>query len=117
MNNSGTQDSTVVDIGRAMPSKQQFYQPELDLLRFFAFLMVFVAHTVNLPHFNWVFQAGGYGVCLFFLLSAYLIAELLMREMKRVELVDLVGLRVHGGYSLSRIARPLWRVRMVPRAR
>ena len=86
MNNSGTQDSTTVDIGRAidigraMPSKQQFYRPELDLLRFFAFLMVFVAHTVNLPHFNWVFQAGGYGVCLFFLLSAYLIAELLMRE-------------------------------------
>jgi peptidoglycan/LPS O-acetylase OafA/YrhL len=68
-----------------------FYRPELDCLRFFAFLAVFVHHTLpktadfyqahHLPTFlaN-VPYAGAYGVDLFFCLSAYLITELLLRE-------------------------------------
>jgi peptidoglycan/LPS O-acetylase OafA/YrhL len=72
----------------------RFYRPELDALRFFAFLSVFLYH--GLPAFDVgrhsglmarvalfetrVRDAGAFGVCLFFLLSSYLITELLLRE-------------------------------------
>lgn len=70
------------------PDKPRFYRPELDMLRFFAFLCVFQHHvtfTLGLDH---IFperirefqEAGAFGVCLFFLLSAYLITELLCKE-------------------------------------
>ena len=73
----------------------RFYRPELDVLRFFAFFGVFFFHTAlygpeffakhHLPNFLAVFEsslakAGEYGVDLFFLLSAYLVTELLLRE-------------------------------------
>ena len=76
---------------------EQFYRPELDVLRFFAFLSVFFHH--GLPGFDQSHQfgtslllvrslsimqsAGAFGVCLFFALSAYLITELLRREEAR----------------------------------
>ena len=65
---------------------KSFYRPELDVLRFFAFLMVFFHHlpwrSVS-PHLRLLQQAGGFGVSIFFLLSSYLITELLMREQER----------------------------------
>ncbi|HEU4510251.1 MAG TPA: acyltransferase [Pyrinomonadaceae bacterium] len=76
-------------------SNQVFYHPELDVLRFFAFLAVFIHHALprdaslylrnGLSPFgtNLVLaakDAGAYGVDLFFALSAYLITELLLRE-------------------------------------
>lgn len=72
-----------------------FYHPELDVLRFLAFLGVFLHHTLprdttpfinsGLPVFvaEWLVVAkgaGAYGVDVFFVLSAYLITELLLRE-------------------------------------
>jgi peptidoglycan/LPS O-acetylase OafA/YrhL len=69
-----------------------FYRPELDVLRFVAFLLVFVHHTAPrqgiIPHLGpqlsavitSVSKACGFGLCLFFALSAYLITELLIRE-------------------------------------
>jgi peptidoglycan/LPS O-acetylase OafA/YrhL len=72
-----------------------FYRPELDSLRFFAFFGVFVCHTLpsvpeyyathHFPHWAGALlqttsKAGSYGVDLFFLLSSYLITELLLRE-------------------------------------
>jgi peptidoglycan/LPS O-acetylase OafA/YrhL len=71
-----------------------FYRPELDALRFFAFFCVFVHHgpafvpaataaqwKVQLAHlFMLLRAAGGFGMSLFFLLSSYLITELLLRE-------------------------------------
>jgi peptidoglycan/LPS O-acetylase OafA/YrhL len=76
-------------------AKASFYRPELDVVRFFAFLSVFVYHTLYYPldHFvgrnvpMWfaklqvgISRGGAYGVDLFFVLSAYLITELLIRE-------------------------------------
>lgn len=74
---------------------RRFYHPELDILRFFAFLLVFIHHTVPHDPAFWIhFGApeglaraaaglgalGAFGVDVFFVLSAYLITELLLRE-------------------------------------
>jgi peptidoglycan/LPS O-acetylase OafA/YrhL len=83
---------------------ERFYHPELDVLRFFAFFMAFVHHS--LPHHADFYTAmgvapalayflaglgatGAFGVNLFFLLSSYLITELLIRERLRFGHVDL----------------------------
>jgi peptidoglycan/LPS O-acetylase OafA/YrhL len=83
------------DRGTPKSAPRSFYRPELDVLRFFAFLAVFVFHAVNystdflVQHHVplWAAKigvsfshAGRYGVDLFFVLSAYLITELLLRE-------------------------------------
>jgi len=79
-----------------------FYRPELDALRFFAFFAVFlfhfsrpvdlyVQHGVPRPiatMVNGVMQGGVYGVDLFFVLSAYLITALMLREKERFGDVD-----------------------------
>lgn len=80
-----------------------FYHPELDGLRFFAFMGVYVFHAfpvqvtgeLNTPllrNIAWVFSAllaGEAGVDLFFVLSSYLITTLLLREFDRFGDVDL----------------------------
>src|ERR1035437_9331490 len=72
----------------------RFYRPELDVVRFLAFLLVFGHHflpegsgpsTAALPRsLTRIFYAcagsSGFGLCLFFTLSSYLICELLIRE-------------------------------------
>jgi peptidoglycan/LPS O-acetylase OafA/YrhL len=70
----------------------RFYLPELDGLRFFAFLAVFLCHVrpdfivhrqfhgLGLTLLASAWDAGSFGVDLFFALSAYLITELLTRE-------------------------------------
>jgi peptidoglycan/LPS O-acetylase OafA/YrhL len=80
---------------RARLDGRRFYHPELDILRFFAFLLVFMHHTVSHDPAFWIrFGApeglakiiagigalGAFGVDVFFVLSAYLITELLLRE-------------------------------------
>ena len=83
---------------------ERFYHPELDVLRFFAFFMAYVHHSV--PHDPGFYTSmgislavakaiaavgatGAFGVNLFFLLSAYLITELLIRERQRFGHIDL----------------------------
>ena len=81
--------------GRVGEDSRVFYHPELDVLRFLAFIGVFLHHTLPrdaTPYVNsglpfvvadWLVvakHAGAYGVDLFFVLSAYLITELLLRE-------------------------------------
>ena len=66
----------------------RYYRPELDALRFFAFLCVFCFHRMDYVPLDgarspWFFDfstAGAFGVPVFFLLSAFLITELLVRE-------------------------------------
>jgi len=71
------------------PSRvKRYYRPELDVLRFFAFLFVFITHRNDLapidpaayPFYHALSMTGVYGVPVFFLLSAFLITELLQRE-------------------------------------
>ncbi len=77
----------------AVVAGKRFYRPELDGLRFYAFLGVFVSHSLpfgaplyrslHLP-LPWLWgalvKAGTGGVDLFFALSAYLITSLLLKE-------------------------------------
>jgi peptidoglycan/LPS O-acetylase OafA/YrhL len=87
----------------ARKNKGRMYLPQLDALRFFAFLSVFFYH--GLPsndvgsHTGYarliaLFEStarrsGGYGVGVFFLLSAFLITELLKREKQNSGWIDL----------------------------
>lgn len=81
-------------------TSQRYYLPELDVARFLAFLLVFIHHYDFLeqlivpgavarvtallgpltPAFYAVIGACRFGLSLFFTLSAFLIAELLLRE-------------------------------------
>src|SRR5829696_4967534 len=71
------------------------YHPELDVLRFVAFLAVFmhhalprdarlyISHGLSPAATQWLLtakEAGAFGLDIFFALSAYLITELLLRE-------------------------------------
>jgi peptidoglycan/LPS O-acetylase OafA/YrhL len=66
-------------------SDVRFYRPELDVLRFCAFLMVYLGHALIVyPESpDWLKALKfipGFGVPLFFALSAYLVTELLLTE-------------------------------------
>ena len=87
----------------------RYYRPELDALRFVAFLSVFLFHGMEyyIPsafldvekfHLPWI---GQWGVPLFFFLSAFLIVELLLRERDSTGSVHL------GAFYLRRILR-IW---------
>ena len=67
---------------------KRYYRPELDVLRFIAFMIVFIVHRMDFipidpaQHY-WLYNIcllGDFGVPVFFLLSAFLITELLFRE-------------------------------------
>ena len=88
---------------------QRYYKPELDVLRFFAFLFVFFVHRLDLApidshEYYLAFHLsllGNYGVPLFFFLSAFLITELLIREQ------DIFGQINIKSFYLRRILR-IW---------
>ena len=73
--------------------RERIYFPELDGLRFVAFLMVYLFHGGVPPAIlarllgsraaHAFLENGGYGVQLFFILSGYLITALLLREEAR----------------------------------
>ncbi len=96
LSSTPTADERVVRV-----SNKGFYQPELDCLRFMAFLSVFFYHCIpgepsfytGWPHAIVSFigatvTAGEFGVPVFFVLSAYLITNLLLREKERTGRLD-----------------------------
>jgi peptidoglycan/LPS O-acetylase OafA/YrhL len=73
---------------------KRYYRPELDALRFFAFAGVFCSHLPIKNHWlKPIATMGAYGMCMFFMLSAYLIITILLREREST-----------GAVSLSRFA-------------
>ncbi len=102
---SETTPTQQLDPGQPKTTRKTFYRPELDALRFFAFLLVFIFH-VSPARFSGRRLAGGItvnsilyplthcmadGVCLFFLLSAYLITTLIIRERSVTGTLDLAS--------------------------
>src|SRR3954447_12671004 len=80
----------------AHEGRKRFYRPELDLLRFFAFFLVFLTHGPRLNdsfwighQYNHIARTGVYGLSLFFFLSSYLITELLLQEKERTGRIHL----------------------------
>ena len=72
--------------------KSKFYLPELDGLRFFAFLLVFIHHSTYMSfskYFSFLYQVGWIGVDLFFVLSAYLFTKLLQLEIENYKKIDI----------------------------
>jgi peptidoglycan/LPS O-acetylase OafA/YrhL len=74
----------------------RYYRPELDVLRFVAFFLVYLQHSIPLeadPR-RWLVALGYsavFGVPVFFTLSAYLITELLTKEKIATGTVDVRG--------------------------
>jgi peptidoglycan/LPS O-acetylase OafA/YrhL len=82
-----------------MPApKRAFYRPELDVLRFGAFLLVFLCHidpvdspavhSQSLRTILTAFDGCAYGVDVFFSLSSYLITTLLFKEFDLSATID-----------------------------
>jgi peptidoglycan/LPS O-acetylase OafA/YrhL len=84
--------------------RNYFYRPGLDALRFFSFLVVFVHHTPGLSR-NGIWHIAkepfAFGMQMFFLLSAYLITELLLREKEKTGVIHF------SAFYLRRILR-IW---------
>lgn len=91
-----------------MQETKRFYLPQLDGVRFLAFVLIFNFHGREMwkdaaPHF---FDYGWFALDLFFLLSSFLITSLLIKEFDRNGRVDLKrfwirrGLRVWPLYFL-----------------
>ena len=98
--------TAVVRPERVETRVDSFYRPGLDILRAFAFLLVFIAHglaqNIDKPtELGAIARAGEFGVCVFFFLSSYLITELLLREKR-----DTSTIVIHAFY-LRRVLR-IW---------
>jgi peptidoglycan/LPS O-acetylase OafA/YrhL len=99
----------------SLAPRQAFYRPELDVLRFGAFLMVFLHHAIPRDPTRYPASLGpamanalvalanafAFGLSLFFFLSAYLITTLLLLEVKSTGRLHL------GNFYLRRILR-IW---------
>ena len=90
---------SVVQASATDPSRRsRIYKPELDALRFFAFLGIFFYHKLGLTHFSnshvLALLVGfrmslDYCVSLFFFLSSYLITMLLEVELKETRTINI----------------------------
>ncbi len=72
-------------------TQKRFYLPELDGLRFFAFLLVFLHHhplLSEIPYVSYLHTRGWIGVDLFFCLSAFLFTKLLIAEYQKTNTIS-----------------------------
>ncbi len=69
----------------------RFYRPELDIIRFLAFFGVFVSHSVpvRMRFLHQLSSMGAMGMSLFFVLSSFLITELLRLEKQRTNTINI----------------------------
>jgi peptidoglycan/LPS O-acetylase OafA/YrhL len=99
----------------------RFYRPELDVIRFIAFLTVFLHHAM--PGYGGrisssIANAMAFGLCLFFVLSAYLITTLLLREKHVTGTIALAAfykrrmLRIWPLYYAALLVGALWSVHL-----
>jgi peptidoglycan/LPS O-acetylase OafA/YrhL len=73
-------------------NKNRIYFPELDGLRFFAFLLVFIHHQNSFSHIqflSWIHKYGWIGVDLFFVLSSFLFTKLLVSEYNQTQKISI----------------------------
>ncbi len=82
-------------------------------MRFVAFLAVFGHHALprDGAHSRWLKEAVntlGFGLCLFFVLSAYLIALLLRRERQKTDTVALRAFYARRIYASGRYTSWAW---------
>lgn len=107
-------------------TSERIYFPELDGLRFVAFMLVYlfhggvpqgiVARLIGSRGAAALRENGGFGVQLFFILSGYLIATLLLREEARYGRIDLCVLgSPHSPHLAPLLSRPLDRFWPDPR--
>lgn len=76
----------------AIKKGNRIYWPELDGLRFFAFLLVFIHHQTlfsKIPYLSTLQENGWIGVDLFFLLSAFLLTKILVAEFTEAKRISL----------------------------
>lgn len=69
--------------------KAEFYQPQLDGLRFLAALLVFIHHAPPLPYLHELKSYGWIGVDLFLAISAFLLTRLLCIEWRSTGSISL----------------------------
>lgn len=72
-------------------NSERIYFPELDGLRFFAFLLVFIHHHIlfsKIPSLSFLHTNGWIGVDLFFALSAFLFTKLLIAEFNKTKTIS-----------------------------
>ena len=92
-------NSLKIDNGK---NRQRIYFPELDGLRFFAFLLVFIHHHSlfsKISYFSVLHTNGWIGVDLFFALSAFLFTKLLIAEHEKTRIISVKN------FYLRRICR------------
>lgn len=85
-----------------LKTQPKFYFPELDGLRFVAFLLVFIHHAPVPDYRIWRFinSFGWIGVDLFFALSAFLIVKLLAKEHSQTGTISIWRFYVRRGLRI-----------------
>jgi peptidoglycan/LPS O-acetylase OafA/YrhL len=100
--------ATEAQAAKVATSTPRFYRPELDVLRCLAFFLVFSSHALPFPHhagpvtaLSAIQEGVSGGVPLFFILTSFLITELLLREREATGTVHI------GSFYIRRILR-IW---------
>jgi peptidoglycan/LPS O-acetylase OafA/YrhL len=82
-------DTLATPLVTPSPTQKRFYFPELDGLRFLAFLLVFIHHNRLFTQFLSPLRTNGWiGVDLFFVLSAYLFTRILIAEYNKTGTIN-----------------------------